>query len=307
MINLSIFIPTFNRLNCLYDLLLLIDTHHKNSSLIRNNVEVVVSSNNKNEYDKIKKFSNLSLNHFIPRVVTPYKNINGDNNIASSSSLTYGKYVWIFCDDDLCSLASIEYVLICIEKYSFSFLYLEPLILNPFKFYPNYNSQTKNINFSEEALTYLINHDKERKTLQIDNEWLANNITSLLRASSLVYSRETTHKYWTSFYYKNGNGIASFCIALDALSGGTGIRSSNPSYIYIDANKESWAKSWLYIYYFELLPVAKLFLTQNNIPFDINKFKVNRKDIYWLSISIFNNWNKFFNLFKIKQLIKYLF
>jgi hypothetical protein len=304
MISLSIFIPTYKRLNRLFELLMLIDLHHKESDIIKDNVEIVISSNDFNEYEKILVFSQNNIKYFKPRVVTPYKNINGDNNIAASSSLTYGKYIWILCDDDLCSLDSIEYILNCINKYNFSLLYLEPLIIKPDVISTKYNTQKPDLKFSQIVLDKLNTIDK---TYQIDNKWLADNIFSLLRASSLVYSREKTHKYWTSFFYKNGNGIASFCIALDALCGGLAIRSALPKYIYLDANKESWANSWLYIYYFELIPVAELFLMENKIEYNKNNFKINNKDYYSLILSLSKNWKKFLINKNIKQLFKYLF
>ena len=57
MISLSIFIPTYKRLNRLFELLMLIDLHHKESDIIKDNVEIVISSNDFNEYEKILFFS----------------------------------------------------------------------------------------------------------------------------------------------------------------------------------------------------------------------------------------------------------
>jgi hypothetical protein len=286
---------------------MIIDSHHKNSYLIRENVEIVISSNDYQEYKKINIFSENNLKFYNPRIVTPYKNINGDNNIASAASLSYGKYVWILCDDDLCSLYSIEYILHSINQYNFSLLYLEPLIIDPNKLKSNYNVESLSLNFNTEALEQLKINNSIPNSCEIDEIWLSKNITNLLRASSLVFSREKTHRYWTSMYYKNGNNIASFCISLDALCGGLSIRSINPVYIYIDANKESWSKSWLYIYYFELIPLAKIFLKEKNIDFNLNDFKIQKKDYISLIPSMIYNWRKILNVKNIVQLSKYLF
>jgi hypothetical protein len=285
---------------------MIIDSHHKNSLMIRDNVEIVISSNDHYEYKKIIEFSEINLNFYKPRIITPYKNINGDNNIASSSSLCNGKYVWILCDDDICSLFSIEYILDCIKKYNFSLLYLEPLTIKPSNVSIN-NIDFSHLNYYENFSNELNSFEKSFDVIDIDDVWLENNIFSLLRASSLVYSREKTHKYWTSFFYKNGNGIASFCIALDALSGGFSIRSKLPKYIYMDANKESWSKSWLYIYYFELLPVAKYFLIENKLKIKKVNFRIAKNDLIPLIISILYNWKKFLVIKNMKQVIKYIF
>lgn len=75
----------------------------------------------------------------------------------------------------------------------------------------------------------------------------------------------------------------------------------------MDANKESWSKSWLYIYYFELLPVAKYFLIENKLKIKKVNFRIAKNDLIPLIISILYNWKKFLVIKNMKQVIKYIF
>ena len=68
MIKLSIFIPTYNRLNRLYELLQLIDSHFLNTQRFNvSDVEIVISANDQNEFNLIKEYCLNSILNFTPK------------------------------------------------------------------------------------------------------------------------------------------------------------------------------------------------------------------------------------------------
>jgi hypothetical protein len=182
---------------------------------------------------------------------------------------------------------------------------LEPLIINPNDLNFNYSKDVLNIEFANKAIELLDKNIVNSDPIVIDDQWISLNIISFLRASSLIFSRETTHRYWTSLY--SFNSISPFCIALDALCGGISYRSVGPKYVYVDANKESWSKDWMFIYYMELMPTATEFLIERNISYDKKDFKIKHSDYVWFAISLLNNFKKLFLSKYLFRLIKYAF
>ena len=96
MIDLSICIPTYNRLHCLNKCLESIVNSFKNSNL---NLEVIITDNNPlgTAGKLIKKYNHLiNINYIINK-----ENYGIGKNIMIASSLAKGKYSWIIGNDDL--------------------------------------------------------------------------------------------------------------------------------------------------------------------------------------------------------------
>jgi hypothetical protein len=238
--------------------------------------------------------------------VSPFLNIGSNNNVRAAASQTSGKYIWCLCDDDLVDQYTLKFIFELVKNGNFSLLYLEPFIVDPKKMSSEYNSNSTNPLFVSEVLEF-ISHDCDKvEQFVIDDNWLSNNAISLLRASSLIYCRATTHRYWTS-EYSSQTRIAPICIAFDALSGGAGLYTKKPMYIYVDSNKDTWAKEWLFTYYYELLPTIVKFLRARNILI-INKYtKINKSDYIGLIISMICTWRKAILPQNIILLLKYVF
>jgi hypothetical protein len=295
MIELSIYIPTFRRINQLSDLLIQLDKSF--NILLKTNVialeqfEIVISANDSNERSNIIDVCNSNLNIIKPKIVSPFLNIGSNNNVRSAASQTSGKYIWCLCDDDLINEGTLKFIFELVKNSEFSLLYLEPFIVDPKNLNSEYNSNSTNPGFVNEVLEFVSSNSEKEELFIIDDNWLSNNAVSLLRASSLVYCRATTHRYWTS-EYSSQTRISPICIAFDALSGGIGLYTKKPMYVYVDANKDTWAKEWLFTYYYELLPTIVKFLKARKI-LKINGYtKINKSHYIGLIISMIFTWRK---------------
>ena len=108
-IDLSICIPTYNRIDCLLNCLNSIYIASSKSNL---KIEVCVSDNNPsgNAFPIISNYKNkLNINYFINTI-----NIGLGKNIVSAVSLSKGKFVWIIGNDDLMlphTFKKLEYLL----------------------------------------------------------------------------------------------------------------------------------------------------------------------------------------------------
>lgn len=309
MIELSIYIPTFRRLNQLSDLLIQLDKSF--NILLKTNVialeqfEIVISANDSNERSNIIDVCNSNLNIIKPKVVSPFLNIGSNNNVRAAASQTSGEYIWCLCDDDLINEGTLKFIFELVKNREFSLLYLEPFIVDPKNLNFEYNSNSTNPRFVNEVLEFIPQDSDKAEIFVIDDNWLSNNAVSLLRASSLVYCRATTHRYWTS-EYSSQTRIAPICIAFDALSGGIGLYTKKPMYVYVDANKDAWAKEWLFTYYFELLPTIVKFLKTRKL-LRIEKYtKINKSDYIGLIISMICTWKKAFMPNNVILFLKYV-
>lgn len=309
MIELSIYIPTFRRINQLSDLLLQLDKSF--NKLLKKNVitleqfEIVISANDFNERSIIIDICNSNLHIIKPKVVSPFLNIGSNNNVRAAASQTSGKYIWCLCDDDLVEEGALNFIFELVKSREFSLLYLEPFIVDPKNLSSEYNKNSTNSAFVNEVFEFIPHDIDKAEVFLIDDNWLSNNAVSLLRASSLVYCRATTHRYWTS-EYSSQTRIAPICLAFDALSGGIGLYTKKPMYVYVDANKDAWAKEWLFTYYFELLPTIVKFLRTRKV-LRLEKYtKINKSDYIGLIISMICTWKKSFKPNNVILFLKYV-
>ena len=310
MIELSIYIPTFRRINQLSDLLIQLDKSFnkllKGNVIVLEQFEIVISANDSNERSIIIDVCNSNLNIIKPNVVSPFLNIGSNNNVRAAASQTSGKYIWCLCDDDLVDEGTLKFILELVKNKEFSLLYLEPFIVDPKNMTSEYNTNSTNPRFVNEVLEFIPHEGDKPEIFIIDDNWLSNNAVSLLRASSLVYCRATTHRYWTS-EYSSQTRIAPICIAFDALSGGIGLYTKKPMYVYVDANKDTWAKEWLFTYYFELLPTIVKFLRTRKILKIQEYTKINKSDYIGLIISMICTWKKAFKPINVILFLRYVF
>ena len=94
---LSIAIPTRNRHTFLDKSLKSLNEQIKEIDSI---IEIIVSDNSDNDLTKdiVKKYNSLNLNIIYKRNLN---NIGSDANVAQCFNMSNGKYVHIFCDDDI--------------------------------------------------------------------------------------------------------------------------------------------------------------------------------------------------------------
>lgn len=273
-ISLTLYIPTYRRLPqlaCLIDILdrelnILTDS---DLTCLRDSIEILISSNEPAETACIKELIQNSSNNSFFRLIGPVKTINANDNIIAGSSTALHEYVWIFCDDDIPAQGSLLAVFRILASYHPSLLYLKPNILLLTE--PNgYIDENKGIEKRFKESVYksisLICENKPTPTL-IDSTWLQSNAIDLLRASSLVYSRLTTHHFWQTSRYSQGTNVKSLALALDSIEGGSALRLETTLYTYIDyyKNKISWANEWPLIKYLQAYPLIKAFLKEHHI------------------------------------------
>ena len=243
---LSIYIPTFNRLIPLVELLNSI--RNILPSIHREIVEIVVSDNASTDstYDVMK----IALdNKFIDKYIRKSENFGADVNISDCFQATNGEFIWILCDDDLPCANSIGNILNVIKKFGnqISLIYL--------------NRSTELM--SGEVLVRVVTECQTGI-----NDDLSGLIKSpgvdLLTASTLVLKRQTQKGLC---YKKFGEGlnVASLTLALDALTLGPTYLFSDPQLRYREGDKSGWVHEWSKISMITVPAVFKFFVEIHGI------------------------------------------
>jgi hypothetical protein len=272
-IGLTIYIPTYQRIAQLESLVSLIDCElaifhdctQKNPLGI---VEILISGNEPADIGRITSSIQELRHQGVFRVVSPRKTINGNENIAAGSSLARYQYIWILCDDDIPCRGAIVTLYKLLSDLRPSLLYLEPRIKHITEA-DNYITSNGMINKDLINSIYLDSDilDRHSRLNSIDPSWLKLYTLKLLRASSLVYNRYTTHKLWQTSSYAMSSNVLSLALALDAIEGGNAVEVVDPVYNYIESreNKQSWASQWLLIQFLQAYPLSNKFLKDHEI------------------------------------------
>ena len=119
---LSIAIPTRNRHTFLDKSLKSLNEQIKEIDSI---IEIIVSDNSDNDLTKdiVKKYNSLNLNIIYKRNLN---NIGSDANVAQCFNMSNGKYVHIFCDDDIYYKNTLHKVLDEMKKGDYGSIFLRP-------------------------------------------------------------------------------------------------------------------------------------------------------------------------------------
>ena len=312
---LSIYIPTFKRVQQLSTLLSLLDKEidilltgcsSKSCSL-----EVVISSSFPPDYDVIINLLQ-DLNHKnLFRAIAPQNIVSGSVNVVAGSSLCNGKYVWILCDDDIPKkggLATLADIL-CSFAVPPTLLYLEPDFLLPdldSGEYINENGYQSDYIYSAYSNSMVTQDVQGYAISEMSDEWLNGNVQDLLRASSIVFSRLETHHYWLSSV--RDTYVTPLALALDAFRKGDSYIIKDKIYFYVEVclNKKSWSDKWPIINHLESCPLVIDFLRYNNIHPNKRYFSLSRGEYRSLFISILRNPRYIFKMRSLRQVAKFV-
>ncbi len=155
---LTIAIPTYNRseyldinLGAIYNQIMEIN---------RSDIEIIVSDNSSDKKTEriVEKYNkqNLNINYIKNKT-----NIGSDCNVAQCFNLAKGKYVHIFCDDDLYTPGSLKKIMELVKSKDYGMIYVRPygFVNNPKKEYPSIkfgrNKELKNTIFIKKIATHL--------------------------------------------------------------------------------------------------------------------------------------------------------
>ena len=312
---LSVYVPTYRRLPQVCCLINILSAEIKLAQSFFDPaldcVEVVISCNNPSDVRKVNITISSQANSHCFRVVSPPATIPADQNIISGGFFCLGRHVWILCDDDLPKKGAITRLLTFLRLHQQSFVYLEPQIVEWDASDDNYvindNSITQHfidVNYEESQQLMLSDFAFQKLTSQ----WLNLNIHKLLRASSIVYDRLTTHRYWVTSDLTRDTNVLSLALALDAIEGGCSFLIDDPTYSYIDIyeNKKSWASEWECINLLQAYPLARAYLAAKGIPANLLYSKITATQLKSL-LSLLRKYPRYlFKLSSAKTLLLYI-
>jgi glycosyltransferase involved in cell wall biosynthesis len=247
----SIFIPTYNRVNTLLELLNKIHTLRQKNPEI--SIEVIVADNASSD----KTFEMMQIaanNNFIDIYIRRSINMGPDFNMLDCFNYSHSDFVWILCDDDLPTEDSFLNIFNCINSYghAISLIYL--------------NGSTE-LMTGEIMSERLVEYKEGIESSKVDI--LKNVGIELLRASTLVF-RKTNSKGFYSKQLGLGKFIAPLTLALDAIENSNIYIFNQPQVRYREGDKSSWVANWPVILRENIPEALSIFCKRNGI--DINQY-----------------------------------
>jgi len=242
----SIFIPTYNRVSNLLEILNKIHLLRLKNPKI--SIEVIVADHASTD----KTFLMMKIaadNNFIDIYIRRSQNMGADYNILDCFNYSHSDFVWILCDDDLPYEDSLLEISNCIRNYGnvISLIYL---------------------NCSIELMSGEVLNDKvvkykggiESSKLDI----LKNIGTELLRASTLVIKKPENKGFYST---KLGLGkfIAPLTLALDAIENSNIYIFNHPQVRYREGDKSGWIEHWPTIINKHVPEALSIFCQRNGI------------------------------------------
>ena len=245
---LSIYIPTFNRVETLLELL----NNIKNTcdSQMRGLIEVVVSDNAST--DLTQQMMKIALdNGFIDKYIRFSKNRGSDENISSCYHSTNGDFVWILCDDDLPGKESIKNILSVIEE----------------------NGDQISLIYTNKSIEHMNGEIISKRYTDCPEGIVTNPISflnkpghDLLTASTLVLKNNKSHGECFKKFGSN-QYVASLTLALDAFTTGPAFLFSEPQIRYREGDKSEWISEWPKIWQKTVPEVFEYYAEIQNISF----------------------------------------
>ena len=211
---LTIAIPTYNRSQFLD-----INLRSINEQILdtyESEIEIIVSDNSANNESEsiVKKYNNLNLNI---KYIHNKSNIGSDCNVAQCFNLAKGKYVHIFCDDDIYSPGALTKILNILRYNDYGMVYARPygFVNNPDKEFPlikfGRNKELNNIDFIEKIATHLTLASCCNKSAinEIDaNQFCGSNLVQLHLYIQSIMKKDKSY-YFSDYmisYKKNNSG-----------------------------------------------------------------------------------------------------
>lgn len=253
-IKLSIYIPTYNRVTTLLELINTLKVNIKKNE--KEFIEIVVCDNASSDltFDMMKQ----ALDHdFIDSYIRRSKNLGADINILDCFKYTHGDFIWLLCDDDLPTSNAIDNILKVIDEHgkNISMIYLNRSIelMSGEVINKAYTNCDEGIEKSPEIILNTPGHD-------------------LLTASTLVLKRQSNDKIYSDALGK-GYLISPLTLALNAIHKNPIYLFKEPQLRYREGDKSSWLAQWPTIIKVNVPRAFNLFCDINNIDkSNIDKF-----------------------------------
>ena len=247
----SIFIPTFNRINNLLELLNKIHVLRlKNPEIL---IEVIVSDNASSD----KTFEMMKIaadNNFIDIYNRRSINMGADFNILNCFNYASSEFVWILCDDDLPYEDSFLNIFNCIKNYgdAISLIYLNGSI---------------ELMTGEVLVEKLVNC---KGGIESSKPSILKNVgIELLRASTLVIKKPKFKGFYSN-QLGLGKFIAPLTLALDAIENSNIYIFDQPQVRYREGDKSAWLEHWPAILKKYVPEALSIFCQRNGI--DIQQY-----------------------------------
>jgi glycosyltransferase involved in cell wall biosynthesis len=152
---LTIYIPTYNRLESLYSLLEILFNQVEEINCFEDLISIHVSDNCSND-DTSAFLQSVNKSYFKYSVFK--KNIGGDKNIKNSINVCQGKYLWILADDDYPMPGVIEFVINALVTEKPKLLYMPAKwSRNPLKYYGKDKSKRKAVKLDAREFVEFVN------------------------------------------------------------------------------------------------------------------------------------------------------
>jgi len=246
---LSIYIPTFNRVETLLQLLNSIKEICTDQ--VRSSIEVVVSDNAST--DLTQQMMKVALdNKFIDKYIRYSSNRGADENISNCFYSTNGNFVWILCDDDLPNKNSIENILSIIESKGdeISLIYTNRSIefMNGDIISNRYTNCSEGVVNDVASFLNIPGHD-------------------LLTASTLVLKN---NKLLGECFKRFGRNrfVSPLTLALDSFTNGPAYLFSEPQVRYREGDKSGWIGEWPQIWKKTVPEVFEYYAGMHDISFE---------------------------------------
>lgn len=239
---LSIYIPTYNRVDRLAELLRELASIRDAYSELP--FEVVVSDNGSTDrtYDLVRVGIDQGIVDLYARKRT---NLKADANMLDAFRLTKGEFVWILCDDDIPTQNSVRNVLEVIRTYreSISLIYLN-----------------RSIEKMDGHIIKARVSDCSQGIAKSLNDIMRSPGVDLLTASTLVLRRQHQMGYYSNLF-GSGYLVSPLTLALDALTLGPAYLFAEPQVRYREGDKSEWIGNWPAIWKENVPKVFHTFMT----------------------------------------------
>jgi len=245
--SLSIYIPTYNRKDRLFELLNALAAIKTQSA--STDFEVVVCDNASSDGTPNLAHQAVS-NNIVDTYIRRRINEGPDSNILDCFKFTTGDFVWVLCDDDIPQPHSIRNIQKAIADHG-------------------HEVQLIYANRRCEWMDGSVYKERGADCPEGVEHSLATLIKvpgmDLLTASTLVLKRQLQPlKYVREFGM--GNSVSPLAMALDAIASGPAYLFSEPQVIYREGDKSEWISEWPKIWKVNVPTLLQQFLADHQLP-----------------------------------------
>ena len=243
---LSVYIPTYNRKDRLFELLNSIAAIKTTTGNI--SFEVVVCDNASTDGTQNLAHQAVS-NNIIDTYIRRRINEGADSNILDCFKFTTGDFVWVLCDDDIPRPDSIANIQRVISEHGNS---VNLIYVNRRCEWMDGSVQKERGSDCKEGI------EKNIEKLIVSPG------TDLLTASTLVLKRQVQPMTYVQDFGM-GNFVSPLCMALDAISSGPAYLFAEPQLIYREGDKSGWIAEWPKIWKVNVPTLLQKFLKDHQL------------------------------------------